>query len=201
MSLTKTVKKHGTKLAAGAAVIGGLMAGNNLTNPATPKSPCNGVERWPVKTMQDETAGQINLNKITTTTIANLIATAKDPDWSIKDNDRLKEEFFVYTVTANIPYVKLQSDGDIHIELTDPNDAQATLVSEIPNPACPNVKQSPFADKFAAVRSKFLANYQHSYKTGKFKVTGVFFYDLSNHGKGGNANGVEIHPIIDINKI
>ena len=128
----------------------------------------------------------------------------KTAEWSLaKDNKRQDDEFQVFKVTGKIPFVGTEGDGDIHIELVDENNSNQHLVAEIPNPDCPITKNSPYKDKFRKTRNTFLNKYQDKtvWSKGSFEITGVLFHDKSNHGTGGNTNGVEIHPVLSIKKI
>jgi hypothetical protein len=199
---TAKVKKFSTHLIVAAATVASTFVGASITKTSPSGiSKCNGNERWIVKTMQDTDAENIDINSNRASTIKNLIQTQKQAGWSTATNNpRLSDEDNVYTVPCKIIYAKLQADGDIHLALQDINDPGATLVAEIPDPNCPNVKQSPFASNFQKVRNDWLNNYQNIWKTTTFQIKGVFFFDKGNHGNGGNANGVELHPILSITK-
>jgi hypothetical protein len=196
------LKKHINHIAGGAVMFTALMSSASISDFGGSKNKCNGTERWMVKTMQDQEAEDISLRSRGTVSITDLIETERPEEWSKdEDSERLPDEFDVYTVPCKIAVALPQADGDIHLELVDPKNKQATLVAEIPNPACPNVKNSPFADEFRKVRNEFINKHQHSFTKGTYLVKGVVFFDKRNHGKGGNQNGVELHPIISIRKM
>lgn len=196
--------KHARKIAAGAAMIGGFMGGSSLDDTTTglgKKQKCNGKERWEVKTMVDEEAGDINTKRSTRTTITELVETKIRPDNWGNDAPRLEDENKLYTVKCRIIDALPQQDGDIHLALEDVDNPEATIVAEMPDPRCANVKESPYAENFRLVRNKFLTQYQHGYEDGVFEIKGVLFHDKRNHGKGGNQEGIELHPVFSIKKV
>lgn len=198
------LKKHGRKMVLAAGVLAAAFTGaSNLPKHNTAKLNCVGEQRWKVKTLQDESARQIEFSpkKISFSSILNK---TKTNGWSLaEDNERQPDEFQVYTVTGKIPYVDEEDDGDIHIELMDNSNDDFHLVAEIPNPNCEITKESRYKSLFRKARNEFLNKYQDKsvWSHGTFEITGVLFHDKSNHGKGGNANGVELHPVLSIKKI
>src|SRR5205823_11394765 len=91
-------------------------------------------------------------------------------------------------------------DVDYHIVLQD--GVGNTLITEIPSPACDGTT-SPFDAAVAAVRAKFDGRLTG---TPEFQIAnlpvqmrGVGFFDFI-HGQTGVApNGIELHPLLDIN--
>lgn len=200
----KSIKKHGPKMIAAAGVLAATFASTSgLPDSVSGKLKCIGEQRWEVKTLQDEAADQINF-KAKAISFKDILAKERTDEWSLaKDNPRLQDELQVYTVKGKITYVAIEADKDIHIEFVDVNNSDRHLVAEIPNPACEITKQSDYKDKFLKVREKFLNKYQDKsvWSKGTFAITGVLFHDKSNHGKGGNENGIELHPVLAIEKI
>jgi hypothetical protein len=186
-----------------AGALAAAFAGASTLPGQSDKLVCTGEQRWEVKTLQDEDAGQI---KFTPKRISfkEILDKARADTWSTaKDDERQPDEFQVYTVRGRIPYVAREDDQDIHIEFVDVNNPDLHLVAEIPNPDCAITKKSRYKEKFRKVRNTFLNKYQDKsvYTSGIFEITGVLFHDKKNHGRGGNENGVELHPILDIKKI
>src|SRR5262249_49275875 len=94
-------------------------------------------------------------------------------------------------------------DSDYHLVLTD---GAATMIAEIPDPAC--VSGGPFRDAIAAARRAFDARYTVDTSMGiptpwqaanaPVTLTGRSFFDLP-HGQIGVApNAIEVHPVIGI---
>ncbi|MBI1768066.1 MAG: hypothetical protein HYR67_06805 [Bacteroidetes bacterium] len=199
----KTIKKHGRKMVVAAGAMAAAFAGASGLPSHSTKVKCVGEQRWQVKTLQDETASQINFTP-KTIAMADILDKTKTSDWSLaKDDERQQDEFQVFKVTGKIPFVNIEADGDIHIELMDKTNSKLHLVAEIPNPDCEITKGSDYKDMFRKARNEFVNKYQDKsvWSKGTFEITGVLFHDKSNHGTGGNANGVEIHPVINIKKI
>jgi hypothetical protein len=176
----------------------------------TIQSPTCGVERWSVKVGVDPDAPQVNLNNPIATTIDNLrsFPAPVDPPGP-PDNARVvPTETTVWVVDATMTLFKKETDVDYHIVIQDDNGH--TMVTEIPSPAClittdpPRVPSySPFSAAIANARAKFDAKFAATpffqQVSVPVRVTGVGFFDFI-HGQTGVApNGIELHPILDIN--
>lgn len=155
-----------------------------------------GVERTPVKTLNDPSVHEIHFVPQETTVHA--LREPKQPPnlRTINPYLRLDGEKQVYTVKALLIGYKRESDQDYHLVLADPVDRKKTMIAEIPAPACGNKK---YAAQFKAAAA-FIESLGHA--TPKFKtlekplpvtVTGVAFFDFI-HGQTGVApNGMELH--------
>ena len=178
--------------------------GRTATAPITltVQSPTCGVERWSVKTGTDPDALLVDLNSSTITTILNLASLAAPPDPPGPPlNARIQPtETTVYILNATMTLYKKETDVDYHIVLQD--DSGNTLIAEIPSPACV-APSSPFGAAIASARSKFDSRFTAStfFQTANIpvRVKGVAFFDFI-HGQTGVApNGIELHPVLDIN--
>lgn len=189
--------------------------GRSATAPITltVQSPSCGVERWSVKVGTDPDVNLVDLNHAVPTTIFDLgsIPAPVDPPGP-PDNARVAPtETTVYVVNALMTFYKKETDVDYHIVLQDP--AGHTLIAEIPNPACilaPNpsgpgrvLVPSPLGPGIAAARAKFDARLTATtfFQTANIpvQVKGVAFFDFE-HGQTGIApNGIELHPVLEIN--
>ena len=157
-----------------------------------------GVERWSVKTGTDSTVGLVNLNSTTPTTIAQMIGLTPPnplpPDTRVPPN-----EATVWVINATLTMYKLESDSDYHLILQD--SSGNTMISEIPAPSCVG-SGSPFLPGITNARSQMDAKFTvtTSFQTANIpvQVTGVGFFDFL-HGQTGVApNGIELHPVLDI---
>jgi hypothetical protein len=129
-----------------------------------------GTERWPVKTGTDPDADQVGTNAaaggngagFVDSTVDELIGlprppgledvTADPPEFQAKRAG--PAEFTIWRVTAEITVIKKESDGDLHIVLTEKQSGN-TMVAESPTPHAPFVGDtSPWLDQMAAVRQK-----------------------------------------------
>lgn len=195
------MKRKDNKLCGGAA--GFLLM--LLLLPVAPRSLADtcGKERWPVKTLQDP--GADNINFATQDSTVENLREPKPPDGLRKmDNSvRLPEEQTVYQVEALLVGFKKESDQDYHLVLADPSDKTLTMIAEIPDPDCASEQ---YAREFNQAREFVEEIHKPSKKFYRLKhpipvtVTGVFFFDFI-HGQTGVApNGAELHPIFTIEK-
>jgi hypothetical protein len=170
-----------------------------LSGSGSSGQPC-GTERWPVKTGTDADAKLVDLTTSTATTIANLVslsAPANKPD-----NNRVQStETTVYALNATLTQYKLEDDSDFHLVLQDATGN--TMIAEIPDAQNCVGAGSPFLPAIANARSQFNAQLSAttSFKTANVpvQVKGVGFFDFI-HGQTGVApNGIELHPVLDLN--
>lgn len=187
--------------------------GRTATAPITltVQSPTCGVERWSVKVGTDPDAAQVDLNNAVRAQIADLGALTPpfDPPGP-PDNARYDQnEKTVFVINATMTFYKLETDVDYHIVLQD--DAGHTMVVEVPSPACilaPGsgvrvMGTSPFADAISKTRQVFDSHLtaQTSFQVANVpvQVKGVGFFDFI-HGQTGVApNGIELHPLLELN--
>jgi hypothetical protein len=167
--------------------------------PTPSPTPACGVERWSVKTGTDADAGMVDLSTSQATTVTTMRSWTAPG--TIPSNNRVAPyETTVWTINATLVEYKLESDSDYHIVISD--NSGNTMVTEIAYPGCVG-PGSPFAAGIANARAKFDAVFT---PTGSFQfanvpvqITGVGMFDLQ-HGQTGVApNGIELHPILDIN--
>lgn len=176
-----------------------LERGNaEATAPGPATAPHCGTERWPVKTGTDADASNVDLRTAVPQDITALAALK--PPAVLPQNSRIPPaEDTVYQVQATLRAYKMEADSDYHLVLAD---AQGnTMIAEIPAPACVG-PGSPFLAGITRARAAFDARYA----PGGFwqpagvpvVVTGVGFFDQL-HGQTGVApNGIELHPVLDI---
>src|SRR5437868_13400158 len=100
-----------------------------------------GVERWPVKTGTDADVSLVNLNNVTSTTIASMVALAA-PSTKPENNRVQPTETTQFTLTATLTVFTLEDDSDYHLVLSDAS--AKTMIVEIPSPNCVG-SGSPFA--------------------------------------------------------
>ncbi len=157
-----------------------------------------GVERWSVKTGTDAGARLINLGYHFPTAISRLSALTAPS--SLPSSSRVRPvETTVYTLTGTLLRYKEESDSDYHLVISD---GQHTMIAEIPASYCVG-SNSPLATGIKHARAQFTQRYHPStshflYTHAKVQITGVGFFDFL-HGQSGVApNGIELHPVIDI---
>lgn len=102
-----------------------------------------------------------------------------------------------FQVKATLTEFKKEADEDYHLVLVSGSN---TMIAEIPDPSC--ASGSPFLGGIKIARSQFDAQFSASgtmkHVNVSVTVTGVAFFDFI-HGQTGVApNGIEIHPVLDI---
>ncbi len=172
-----------------------------LAFPAAARGPQRcGVERWPVKTLTDPEASKVDLDGGTLTTVENLIALPA-PKYD-DHNPRAKAELENYTLTADVVAYKLEADRDFHVVVR--GQSGKTMIVEFTDPAC--AKGSRGAKQMTAARAAFLkligkpTPKLKRVKPIRVTVSGVGFFDKM-HGQTGVApNGVELHPVLSVQR-
>lgn len=187
--------------------------GRTATAPITltVQSPTCGVERWSVKVGTDPDATQVDLSHPVRAQIADLgaLTPPTDPPGP-PDNARYDQnEKTVFVINATMTFYKLETDVDYHIVLQD--DAGHTMVVEVPSPACilaPGsgvrvMGTSPFADAISKTRQNFDShlNAQTFFQVANVpvQVKGVGFFDFIHGQTGVSPNGIELHPLLELN--
>lgn len=157
-----------------------------------------GVERWSVKTGTDPNAPSVNLGTYTSSTIYNMLQSAHPA--TLPANSRIApRELTQYRLSGTLTKYKRETDSDYHLVIKD--SAGRTMIIEIPSINCVGAG-SPFTSGIRNARAEFDAKLTatSSFKTVTAPVTirGVGFWDFL-HGQTGVApNGIEIHPVLDI---
>lgn len=188
---------------------GGYLAGHHHLPPTPPvaSSPASGegggvlighcgVERWPVKTGTDADVGQVSLVPVSTTVgqMVSLQAPVSPPN----ANRVAPTELTDFTIHATLTGFKLEADHDYHLVISD---GTRTMIVEIPDPGCVG-SGSAFRPQISQARAKFDTRYVagNSFQSvsAPVTVTGIGFFDRI-HGQTGVArNGIELHPVLNI---
>ena len=192
------------------ATLSGVIAGEagaqgatcpRLTPPRVTPPPlctenCEGEERWSLKTLVDRDVRTIDWTP-RPTTISD-VGRFRRPQRILDARRAGVYERRVYCIEAWIVEVRPQGDGDLHVNLIDPDDGSEMIV-EIPDSKCQNVCRSPWAAVFSAARER-LETRLRTWDTDTLRVvvTGVGFFDR-NHGQLGAApNSFELHPVLSV---
>jgi hypothetical protein len=158
---------------------------------------CGGTERWEQKVLIDSNVDEVrsrpklaeidSLDGINTSAIKIGLFTPRQP---MEDQ--------VYTIkNCFISEAFREKDDDIHLVIEDGHHHH--MIAEIPDPTCPDAKQSDFITNFKKARTTFL-KYQSNYNHYRFNITGVLFIDKKhpNPPTGDNENNIELHPVIKL---
>ncbi len=166
--------------------------------PSASSEPECGIERWHVKILTDPAVASIHWIPVTT----NIAEQNSFPEITVsEDTTRMAFEDTVVTVKCTITAFVREDDKDIHLILVD--DANDSMIAEIPSTECAEVAASAYASEFDAA-AQWVTNNLGAPSTN-FKnvnvpvtITGVLFQDF-NHGQDGHAkNYREIHPVTKI---
>ena len=170
-----------------------------------PREKC-GTYRWDYKVLIDTAGLRVFGIKPHPGKVDDLVRLAR-PHKEALEGKRASLEKQQVTVTAFVVAAGKEDDHDYHLVLKSPNN-DATLIAEIPDPDCPELKHFPglktaYKDARAFVRQEIDDKPEKVKPLAtplKVQVTGVVFFDKMSHGNGHSVNGVEIHPILKINK-
>ena len=177
---------HGAQLRAGAE------AGEEHEATRAIRGATCGVERWPVKTLSDPGARQVNfaVRPATVRYLGSLPASAGGQD------SRGPLESRVFGVQARLVSVKRESDSDYHVVLSE---GGATMIAEMPFVGCTAGAQHRYAMETAhaglerALGGPVGESWVHL--SLRVRVAGVLFFDFP-HGQSGHArNYAELHPV------
>jgi hypothetical protein len=162
-----------------------------------------GTQRWSVKTGVDADAGAIEAD-MTETTVDELRA-LDAPQHKPADHRVVPNEERRFRVEAwLIGWRREGNDSDYHIVISDLSKKTHTMIIESVDPHCQMACSSTLNAQFKTVRQQLaalgtpVATYKPFPQAKHVVVTGVGFFDFL-HGQIGVApNGIELHPILDI---
>jgi hypothetical protein len=170
--------------------------------------PCGtGTERWAVKTLSDPAAKKVNFEP-QYTTIEKLTYEKRPIGKLDAPKSRLSPlEYKTFRVKALVIGYKLESDRDIQIVIADPDNRGKTMVAEIPDSQCDGAKSSDHAAEYQAARSLLINLLGPAQRTLRrpgrdvfVTITGVGLFDVIKGQTGGAANGIELHPVLAIER-
>jgi len=157
-----------------------------------------GVERWAVKTLSDPDRDRVKLQPVDATIeeLVSLERPAVLPGAGRADS----VEMTVYRVDARLLGLFSEADGDYHLVLASPRDATITMIAEVPDPGCAGACASGFAEVYARVRQKLMdrLNAPGGEARPLVRITGVGFFDYLHGQRGVAPNGIELHPVLDV---
>lgn len=158
-----------------------------------------GTERWEVKTLSDPDRDLVDLRPVDAT-VEDLIEV--QPESIAPGGYRYAPvELTVYQVEAYLGGAFTENDGDWHLVLFGLENQRASIIAEIPDPACAGACRSGLARDFAIARQALedrLAEPNPQDRAIRVTVTGVGFFDRP-HGQAGAApNQFELHPVLRI---
>ena len=182
---------------------------------------CGGVERWAVKVAADQGAASIKATPLPTA-FSDLVQIPR-PTVPSDEITRSPAEQEVRVIDGRLVRFKLESgktgDHDFHLVVTDdtqvftPTEGPASphsVIAEIVDPACIGGRNgsvtapSRFATQLTAARTRFQQQFPHPHSGWndgggiRVRVTGVVFFDRPHRQVGRSLQGLELHPVLDI---
>jgi hypothetical protein len=158
--------------------------------------------RYEIRTGVDEAARRVSRTPVDTT-IEELVSLIPPEDLRAlrASNKRAGPvEFTTYRLEARIVTCKLEHpSGDFALVLQSPSGA--TMRALVPDPASVDPSSRWLSD-IAAVRKQIADKLdpQRSFKESdlKVRITGVGFFNLPHHQRGGAPNAIELHPVLSV---
>jgi hypothetical protein len=177
--------------------LGQLTPGHSGQNGVASAAATCGVERWPVKTLSDPAADEVNFTPKTTsvTTLRNKTA----PHVGGRTPRIEGVETTTWRVQAKLREFAREDDRDIHLVIAAPSSSARTMIVEFPDVTCPGARSSKKKAEMKKARDDLVAKCgapSSSFHdlTGSAMISGVGFFDVI-HGQNGVApNGIELHP-------
>ena len=185
-------------LLAAAGVLLGTVVTLGLVTAATQHC---GAERWDVKTLTDLSAASRLQSPPIAATVEDLVKLPVPGPIQLH-TPRYPDERQEYVVAADLLEAKLEADRDLHVVIVGAS-RDWTMIAEFPDPHC--VSNSVYRPMMAHARRVFISRYgmppsTHFVSLGykMARLTGVLFFDVL-HGQHGVApNGVELHPVLNL---
>ena len=164
-----------------------------------------GIARWPVKTLTDDDAGEVDLTPVTGSIAAMRQFHAPHP--RPQSNRVGIPERTTYKVRGVLLGWVHEDDKDFHLIIGSTSNHSATIVAEIPDPACKAVclAGAPLAHEgeLRAALTNVLGAPPSACHTFAhpipIEITGVGFFDTpGGHATGHPPNGFELHPVLSL---
>jgi hypothetical protein len=149
-----------------------------------------GVWRWPVKTLSDQAASQVDYSPKTSS--VRRLRTLDPPSSLSTDTPRIEPvEFTTYRVRAKLVGAVIEDDHDVHLVIRSPASRRKTMIVEFPYVRWAMKRaRATFINACGTIGTSFVD------LKGRVRVTGVGFWDEV-HGQTGVApNGIELHPVL-----
>lgn len=154
--------------------------------------------RWDVKTLTDPRRGLVRLEPVVDTTVSALASIAAPALRPAAGERSSPWETTVYRVRARLLVAHEQLDGDLHLEIADPEDPRSRMIVEVPAPS--EAKGSGFEERFRRARVEIREKTRGRRPPGGWPVIveGVGFFDFTHFQPGASKSGFELHPVLRI---
>jgi positive regulator of sigma E activity len=160
--------------------------------------------RWQVRTGMDQTAGSVSRTPLDVT-IEDLVKIAPPGNVGALRNSGQRlgpVEFTTYRLQARIVMTKLEKpSGDYALVLQGASGATMRALLPDPDPKALD-PSSPWKEEIAAVRQlvkeKLDPGFAYKNSDLKVRITGVGFFNTVHGQRGVAPNGIELHPVLNI---
>ncbi|HZS08983.1 MAG TPA: hypothetical protein VFD58_29375 [Blastocatellia bacterium] len=160
-----------------------------------------GTERWAVKTLSDDDAGDVDFDPRSHTVrfLRNRIRPSRFPATRIPGI-----EFQTFRVRALLIGFKKEDDRDFHVVIADRRNRAETMIIEFPDSDCSGFCSSVQQAQMRAARQAFIdrfgdlpAGFRRLTERVEVLIKGVGFFDRFHHQTGvARPSGLEIHPVL-----
>jgi len=194
-------------LAAAAVLVATAVLSSNASagpprSTAAAKPVTCGTWRWPVKTLSDNRARDVDYSPIGRG--VDFLRKVFAPSGLSSDEQRIHQspEMHAYRIHADLIQAIREPDHDIHLVVSVPGHRFRTLITEFPDVSCKGAAWSHRKAQIAAARKALLADCGDIGASGFTKlkgtatITGVGFFDESHGQTGASPNGIELHPVL-----
>jgi hypothetical protein len=163
-----------------------------------------GVARWDVKTLSDASASRVKMTPVPAK--VETLRALPVPGPIETHTPRYPQETQTYTVKATLRQASREQDSDYHLVLVGVT-PDATMIVEIPDPACVASQDSAVTGAIKKARTYFDQTFGAPAQAPQFTtfqtppqvtVSGVLFFDAIHGQRGVAPNGVELHPVLDL---
>lgn len=157
-----------------------------------------GVYRWSIKTGSDQDVSKIDFAHTQITAI-DALTTLIAPTNLPQSNRISPTETEVFQIQTTLLEINQTDDSDYHLLIADFSGHK--MIAEIPDPQCIS-NNSPIRAQIQSARAYVDQKIQVTHQVQKvnipISVTGIGFFDMP-HAQGAAANGIELHPVLNIN--
>jgi len=194
-------------IAISAALLAGCGATSVSGGSAASEGTHCGTWRWPVKTLSDPAAGEVDFAHVVDIDVRAL--RAMQPPASLEiDTPRLSGiERQVFRVRAQPVSASIADDHDIHMAVASLSDRSATIIVEFPDIRCSGAASSVRRAQLATARDAVVAACgaipERGTVTlhGDVTITGVGFFDEVHGQEEVASNGIELHPAMSFTSL
>lgn len=184
-------------------VLAGIASSEGHAPMAQTATKC-GEERWPVKTLSDPKARDVNFTPHDTS--IGRLRNKPDPHTTSSTPRIDGVETTTYRVKARLIEFKREDDHDIHLVISVSSAPSKTMIVEFPDTSCNGANTSIKKSQMGGARSALIKacgqapgpSSDFADLKGTATVTGVGFFDVKHATPqtGVAPNNIELHPVL-----